>query len=97
MKISREEVLRVAALAHLKIEDAEIDVYTAKFNGILSHIEKLNALKTDNVPPTTGGLLETATPMRDDVCQPSLPVDEALRNAPARLAGFLLVPKVVDS
>ena len=95
MTIRREEVIRVAALAHLKIEGPEVDVYTDKFNQILAHVDELNKLDTKNVAPTRE-LLDIATPMRDDVCQPSLSVDEALQNAPARLAGFLLVPKVVE-
>ena len=53
MKISREEVLRVAELAHLELSDAEVAKYREQIDSILDYIAKLNAVDTSNVEPMT--------------------------------------------
>ena len=53
MKISREDVLKVAALANLELSDAEVDTYRGHLDDILTYIDKLNEVDTAGVEPLT--------------------------------------------
>ena len=84
MRITEDEVRRVAELANLALSEPEIARMAKDLDGILSHIDKLNELNTANVEPMTQVLYEageTAT-LREDVERPSLTNAEAVANAP---------------
>jgi aspartyl-tRNA(Asn)/glutamyl-tRNA(Gln) amidotransferase subunit C len=51
MKITREDVLRVAELAHLELSEAEIDLFGRQLDSTLTYAEKLNELDTSVVEP----------------------------------------------
>jgi aspartyl-tRNA(Asn)/glutamyl-tRNA(Gln) amidotransferase subunit C len=92
--ITREQVLRVAELARLKINEDEVETFTKQLGSILEFVEQLKTLDTSNVEPTC--FLEPShDPLRDDVEKPSLPRDEALANGPKVKNGFFAVPKVI--
>ena len=98
MKITEQEVRRVAELANLALTSEEIARMAADMDGILSHMDKLNELDTSNVPPMAQVLYdaeETAT-LREDVERPTLPNTEAVANAPLAGAGYFKVPKVIE-
>lgn len=95
-KLTREEVLRVARLAHLELSDVEVDLFTHQLADILTYASDVQQIDTADVPPTSHAL--AAGPMwRDDVPVPSLDREEALENAPdvRREAGVFRVPKVL--
>ena len=54
MKISREDVLRVAQLADLELESEEVETYRSQLDEILSYVGKLQELDVSNVEPMTG-------------------------------------------
>jgi len=106
MKISREEMLRVAELAHLELSEAEIAKYEHQLDSILDYIAKLNAVDTSNVEPmaqvvsvdsssaSAGG---NANPtFRDDVVIPCDISREVLDRAPDAAPPYFRVPKVID-
>jgi aspartyl-tRNA(Asn)/glutamyl-tRNA(Gln) amidotransferase subunit C len=98
MKITPEEVRRVAELANLALSDAEIARMSHDLDEILTHMGKLNELNTDGVEPMAQVLYEadqTAT-LREDRERPTLGNLEALRNAPLSGAGYYKVPKVIE-
>jgi aspartyl-tRNA(Asn)/glutamyl-tRNA(Gln) amidotransferase subunit C len=98
MKITPEEVRRVAELANLALSDAEIARMSHDLDEILAHMGKLNELNTDGVEPMAQVLYEadqTAT-LREDRERPTLGNLEALRNAPLSGAGYYKVPKVIE-
>ena len=98
MKITDEEVRRVAALASLALRDEEIERMAKDLDNILSHIDKLNELDTSGVEPMSQVLFdagETAT-LREDRERPSLTNAEALANAPVSGGGYYKVPKVIE-
>ena len=78
MKISREEVIRVAELAHLGLSPEEIETYREQLDGILSYIDKLNELDIANVEPMSQVIVAPITPgagashpeLREDVVRP---------------------------
>src|SRR6202043_2509245 len=51
MKITREDVIRVADLAYLELSESELETYRKQIDEILEYIGKLNELDTANVEP----------------------------------------------
>ncbi len=95
MKITSEQVQHVAKLARLSLSDEEVAMFTGQMGDILAYVEKLNELNTDGIVPTSHAVpMENA--FRDDVVRPSIGVENALANAPDRVADFFRVPKVIE-
>ena len=74
-------VRHVARLARLHLDPDEEARMGVELSGILEHVDAIQALDLDDVPPTTH-VISLENVMRDDVPRPSLPVEEALREAP---------------
>ena len=91
MAISRDEVLHVARLARLALTDEEVERLGAQLNAILEAVGKVAELDLEGVQPTAHPL-DVVNIWAEDDPRPSLPVDEALANAPDREAGFFKVP-----
>jgi len=98
VKISEQDVRRVADLANLALREDEVARMARDLDGILSHIDKLNELDTANVEPMAQVLFdaeETAT-LREDRERPSLTNAEAVANAPVTGGGYYKVPRVIE-
>jgi len=95
MKITLEEVRRIAHLAHLRFGDQEMEQLRGELDHILGYIEKLGELDTDGIDPASGGATGPLPALRDDTLRPTLPPDEALANAPESGRGHFKVPKVI--
>ena len=98
MKITEQEVRRVADLANLALRDDEVARMALDLSGILTHIDKLNELDTSNVEPKAQVLFdaeETAT-LREDQERPTLTNAEAGGNAPVTSGGYYKVPRVIE-
>jgi len=95
MKISKDTVRHVAALARLEFKEDELEKFTEQLANILEHVEELNELDTSGVEPTFH-VLDVSTPFREDVVKPWLSSDEALENAPEKDEDFFVVPKVIE-
>jgi aspartyl-tRNA(Asn)/glutamyl-tRNA(Gln) amidotransferase subunit C len=91
MAISRDEVLHVARLARLELTDDEVERFTEQLSAILEAVAKVSELDLSDVEPTAHPL-DLVNVWAEDEPQPSLPVDEALANAPDRHDGFFKVP-----
>ena len=94
MKITAEEVLHVAKLARLEIDTDSIDQMADQLANILTYVEKLGEVNTENVSPTSHAISLTNA-FREDEVRNSLPRKEALENAPAKEDGGFIVPKVI--
>src|SRR6476469_2580228 len=98
VKITEQEVRRVADLANLALREDEVARMAQDLDGILSHIDKLNELDVTNVEPMAQVLFdaeETAT-LREDRERPSLTNAEAVANAPVTSGGYYKVPRVIE-
>ncbi len=99
MKISREDVLRVAELAYLELSGQEIETYRAQIDDILEYIGKLNELDTTNVEPMAQVLSSDqaadATVREDTVVRADVAGD-VLKHAPDPEGPYFRVPKVIE-
>jgi aspartyl-tRNA(Asn)/glutamyl-tRNA(Gln) amidotransferase subunit C len=95
-KLTRDEVLRVARLAHLELSEADVDVFTQQLADILAYASEVQQIDTTGVAPTSHALA-SGPRWREDVVEPSLNREAALANAPdaRREAGLFRVPKVL--
>ncbi len=93
MKLDRETVDSVAALARLGLNDEEKERMRDELAPILSYFDMLNELDTDQIPPTAQ-VIQVQNLMRPDEVRPSLPVEDVLKNAPDREGGFFRVRSV---
>ena len=94
-ELSTADVERVAALAHIELTAAEKQLFTRQLADILHYAEQIQSLDTTGVPATAH--VNAIQHERDDQPQPSLPVDEAVAEAPdaAPDAGLFRVPRVI--
>jgi len=99
VKISREDVLRVAELAYLELSEAELETYRSQLDSILEYIGKLNELDTSNVEPMAQILSSDQAAdamLRDDVIARCDVAPDVLKQAPDAEAAFFRVPKVIE-
>jgi aspartyl-tRNA(Asn)/glutamyl-tRNA(Gln) amidotransferase subunit C len=95
MKITRAEVEHVARLARLELTEPELETFTVQMDQILAYVDKLNALDTEGIVPTSHAVpMENA--FRADEPRPSLGIEGALANAPNHVESFFRVPKVIE-
>ena len=83
MKLTETDVRHVAQLARLRLNDNQIHEMADTMSSILTYMETLNQVDTSHVSPTSY-VMNMETAYRADEARPSLPIDEALANAPDR-------------
>jgi aspartyl-tRNA(Asn)/glutamyl-tRNA(Gln) amidotransferase subunit C len=99
MKISRQDVERVAELAYLDLSEAELDSYRNQIDDILEYIGKLDELDTSRVEPMAQVLADDQSAdatLREDVVVPCNVAGDVLKQAPDPEAPYFRVPKVIE-
>ena len=99
MKITREDVVRVAELAYLDLREDELEKYRRQIDEILDYIGKLNELDTSDVEPMAQVLADDQAAdatMREDLVVPSAVAEDVLRQAPDPEPPYFRVPKVIE-
>jgi aspartyl-tRNA(Asn)/glutamyl-tRNA(Gln) amidotransferase subunit C len=94
MKITKKEVLHVAHLARLDIDDADVDRFAGQIGTILDYVDTLKQVDTAGVPATSHAITLTNA-LREDKEQDHLDLQASLANAPEREDGAFVVPKVL--
>jgi aspartyl-tRNA(Asn)/glutamyl-tRNA(Gln) amidotransferase subunit C len=89
--ISHEQLLHVAHLARLELREGELERLGAQLNDILAAVGKVSELDLSDVPPTSHPL-DVVNVWGADEPRPSLPVADALANAPEREGTSFKVP-----
>ena len=94
--LTRDDVARIAALANLDLDSAELDVFARQLADILAYADQVQQIDTSGVPPTAGVVTRHVADRPDEV-RSSLDRDEALGAAPdpAVDAGLFRVPRVI--
>jgi aspartyl-tRNA(Asn)/glutamyl-tRNA(Gln) amidotransferase subunit C len=95
MALSLGDVRWVAHLARLELSNAELEMMARQLSSILDYVNQLQQVNTDGVEPLAHSL-PLQNVFRADEPAPSLPVDEALANAPDRRGSFYGVPAVLE-
>lgn len=95
MAVSKSEVEKIVDLARLHISENDKEKYTVQLNMILKYMDQLNKVDTSNVVPLSHPF-ELTNVFREDEVQPSLLVEDALKNAPDKSGNYFKVPKVIN-
>lgn len=95
MPLNREDVRKIAFLARIKIEDAELEPLSDELNGIIGWVEQLSEVNTDGVRPMTSVTGMPGLQRPDQVTDGNV-TEKVLANAPDRVKDFYAVPKVVE-
>jgi aspartyl-tRNA(Asn)/glutamyl-tRNA(Gln) amidotransferase subunit C len=95
MAATEIDVKYVAHLARIALTPDEEKKLATQLGGILGYIEKLKELNVTNVEPTAHAVPMVNVTRADEV-RPSLPHEDALRNAPGQANGLFIVPKIVE-
>ena len=93
MAVTREEVLHIASLARIKLEEARVDVLARELSAILEHVEVLAGVDTTSVKaaePAAGA----GTPLRSDSSAPGNLARPLESFAPETKDGFIIVPRL---
>ena len=94
MKLSREEVLHIARLSRLGLDESEVNKFSEQLSNLLESFEVLQQVDTAGVMPTAQSIaLENVT--RSDDTQESLPPDQILANAPEKDGDFFRIHPVL--
>ncbi len=95
MSLEPATVRRIAKLARIRVEDAEVAVLQNELNAILGYVEQLNEVDVTGVEPLSGGA-QMAMRLREDIVTDGEIPELVLANAPERIGEFFAVPKVVE-
>ena len=96
MQLTHEQVLHVARLANLSLTPEEESHFAGELSHILDYVETLNRLKLPPPGLKFGDGEQIPTPLPDDLARPSIPVAEALSNAPDQSGQFFRVPRILE-
>ena len=96
MKLTREQVAKIAYLARLELSEQEMDALGGHLNRLLENFDTLGKLDTANVEPTSH-TIPVHNVLREDVARPSWSQEEVLSNAPERIDGTFEVPRIVET
>ncbi len=95
MALTLDEVRHVARLARLRLNDTELAEMQQQLSSILEYVDMLQEVDVTAVPPTAQ-VTDVVNVVRPDEVRPSLPVEEALANAPHREGDYFKVKPVFE-
>ena len=96
MSVDRDTVAKIVRLARIHVPDERQQAIATELNEILSWVDELNEVNTDNVEPLAN-VTGHSLPMREDVVTDGEGrIDDVLANVPESTGGFFVVPKVVE-
>ena len=95
MSVDADTVRRIAHLARIKVNDAEVPHLQGELNAMLSFVEQLSEVDVSGIEPMTS-VMPMEMKKRPDVVNDGEIPDDIVRNAPATEDHFFLVPKVVE-
>jgi len=95
MKVDEALVRRIAHLARIKVEDADVEHLKGELTSILGFVDLLSEVDTDDVEPMTSAVDRCMQP-RPDVVNDGGYADDIVGNAPVKDDHYFMVPKVVE-
>jgi aspartyl-tRNA(Asn)/glutamyl-tRNA(Gln) amidotransferase subunit C len=94
MKLTKAEIMHVANLARLELDNAAVEKFADQIGTILEYVDTLRRVDTNGVQPTSHAIFLTNA-FREDEVKTHLDTDSALANAPEKDDGTFIVPKIV--
>ncbi len=94
-KVTKDDVKKIAHAVRIALSDEEAEMYANELGTTIANTEKLNELNTDDVTPTTHGII-LENVMREDEPKQSITQEEALKNAPDQQDGHFKVPSIME-
>lgn len=95
MALSKDDVLNIANLAKLQVNEDEVDQYKQDLSRILEFVEQMNQADVDNIAPMAHPQ-EMMQPLREDAITETDQREKFQQIAPATQDGLYLVPKVIE-
>jgi len=95
-KITRDAVEKVAELAQLRLNDEAKDRLVREMGDMIGYMDKLDELDTDGIEPMMYAL-DMSNVFREDVVEPGLTREEALKNAPSHDGEYFVVPLILET
>lgn len=95
MSLDKEQVKKIAHLARLKIDDADVEAYATSLTDILHLVEQMNAVDTSDVVPMSHPF-DAVQRLREDVVTEENKRDDFQMIAPNSEDGLYLVPRVIE-
>jgi aspartyl-tRNA(Asn)/glutamyl-tRNA(Gln) amidotransferase subunit C len=95
MSLDSAAIRRIAKLARIRVDDAEVATLQTELNAILGYVEQLNEVDVSGIEPLSGGT-QMAMRLREDAVTDGNIAEQVLANAPDRTDNFFAVPKVVE-
>jgi aspartyl-tRNA(Asn)/glutamyl-tRNA(Gln) amidotransferase subunit C len=93
--VSNDEVKYIARLAKLNFREEELEKFTKHFNEILSYMDTLNELDTENIEPLTHPV-DSENVFREDIPWKGSSRDDAMKNSPQTDGEYFMVPKIIN-
>lgn len=94
-QVTKDDVNKIAHAVRIALSDEEAEMYAKELDTTIANTEKLNELNTDDVTPTTHGII-LENVMREDEPKQSITQEEALKNAPDQQDGHFKVPSIME-
>ncbi len=95
MAVDNDTVKKIALLAKLRVDEKKLEDTKSEFNKILTWVEELGEVNTDNVEPLSS-VNDEALTLREDIVTSGHISQDILKNAPEQEFGYFVVPKVVE-
>ncbi|MEZ4516118.1 MAG: Asp-tRNA(Asn)/Glu-tRNA(Gln) amidotransferase subunit GatC [Chloroflexota bacterium] len=95
MSLTHEDVAWIANLARLAVTDEEIEAYRTQLSAVLDYAARLNELDLTDIEPSAHAVLRQNV-WREDVIEPSLPLEDVLFNAAETDQDQFLIQSVLD-
>lgn len=95
MSLSLEDVAKIAHLARLALDDDTLKLYQTQLSAVLDHVAVLDEVDLDGIEPTAHAVARQNV-MRHDEIRPSLPTEDALKNAPFQQQNQFLIQTILD-
>ncbi|NLJ78277.1 MAG: Asp-tRNA(Asn)/Glu-tRNA(Gln) amidotransferase subunit GatC [Tissierellia bacterium] len=93
--ITKDDIRDVAELCKLNISEEEVENFRKDFSRILGYVDLLKTADTDGVEPTYH-VNSGTQPLRDDMVEDSMPVEDTIQNAPEEQYGYFKLLRVMD-
>ncbi|MBA3758749.1 Asp-tRNA(Asn)/Glu-tRNA(Gln) amidotransferase subunit GatC [Candidatus Saccharibacteria bacterium] len=95
VKLSHEDVLKLARLARLQLTDSEVTQFSGEISAILGYVEQLKSVDVDSLMPTSQVTGLTNVMRKDDMQNYGPTPADLLKNAPATKDGHIKVNRML--